>query len=275
MGIVLCGLDDGCACLDGTASQRLDKSVIASYGVSTSDAELLKGSWLPSSAKAPAVEPKPLPARVSCVLEGTGALDQGSGDSCLLEEEIQDAGESDLAEVQVRVPRASVLQRASVCSVQAELKIHPDFSGVWKMIGTSGDFDGFLKESGVGWALRLAASAAGFGVNRTFHTIEQGESRIRIETKNPRGMFLKSFAIDASEQDDLCPLTKAPIKVVPYWQWMEGERVATLIFEAFKPELKGDPVQLPLSRRWMLGESMIMEQVSPKGIAVQRIFAKQ
>lgn len=151
----------------------------------------------------------------------------------------------------------------------------PDFTGVWKMVKYDGDFQEFMKEMGVGWALRKAANAVGYGVNATYHTIEMTPERIKVTTKNPKGIFVKDYTIDASEQDDVDPVTKEPIKVVPTWAWEEGNSIAILKVEAYKPSKNEGKKEMPLTRRYLEGPIMIMEQTSPNGITVRRLFEKQ
>jgi len=240
--------------------------------------------------------------RMSGIIEGTGAslmchsITQGGVEGVVGddekegEEESQNDGvietpdEEEETVTRNTIAREVVNTRASHDQAECVSKIHPDFSGTWKMVKFDGDWDGFLKEMGVGWAFRTAASAVGYGNNKTFHTIKQAVERIQIETKNQKGTFIKDYAIDATEQDDVDPVDKGPIKVIPYWHWQENEHVAILVVEAFKPRPTGeDPFQMPITRRY-LGENkqngnmpnwMILEQVTPKGITASRCFERQ
>merc|ERR1719512_281563 len=101
-----------------------------------------------------------------------------------------------------------------------------------------------MKEAGVGWALRKAAAAVGFGVNKTYHSIQAHRETIKIVTRNPKGTFVKDFRIDGTEQDDEDPLDRSPIKVRVCWEDM------AVTMRAFKTKA-GNLVDLPTTRRYM------------------------
>eukprot|EP00930_Biecheleria_cincta_P010909 TRINITY_DN11329_c0_g3_i1.p1 TRINITY_DN11329_c0_g3~~TRINITY_DN11329_c0_g3_i1.p1 ORF type:complete len:305 (+),score=65.45 TRINITY_DN11329_c0_g3_i1:64-978(+) len=215
-----------------------------------------------------------LGARVSCVMDGIAASPGGGLTPNISQENLfQQLEVSDDARVRTQTEEVNVeelMSRAQTCTKDASVsKDLPDFTGVWKMVRTEGDFDGFLKEMGVSWIFRKAAGGLGYGVNATFHSITQSEGRIRVETKNPKGTFLKDFVLDGSEQDDVDPMERQPIKVVPYWK---GQ---VLVMEAWMPKPSNAPQKLPVTRRYMNGEEMVVEQISPKGIAALRFFVRQ
>lgn len=233
--------------------------------------------------------------RISGVIEGTGAglmmhsVTHGGVEGIVDDEEDEEEQNDAIGTLdseqgpRCTIAREIVNKRASHDQAECVSKIRPDFSGTWKMVQFDGNWDGFMKEMGVGWAFRTAASAVGYGNNKTFHRIVQSVERIQIETTNPKGTFMKDYAVDATEQDDVDPMDKGPIKVIPYWHWNDNEHVAILVVEAFKPRPNGDPYQMPITRRY-LGENaqnsnmpnwMILEQVTPKGITASRCFERQ
>jgi len=140
----------------------------------------------------------------------------------------------------------------------------PNFGGTWKMKHCFGDFDAFMKEMGVGWALRKAAAAVGYGVNATFHTIKQDGATFCCETKNPKGIFMRTFVINGEEQDDVDPVNKKPLTVIPSWD-------GTAIHIECRVK---DGDDMPVTRRYLEGETMVVEQTTPKGISVKRLFEK-
>lgn len=162
------------------------------------------------------------------------------------------------------VGRFTSVQSMPALPTQSETE---DFSGTWVMRRAEGDFDGFMKEAGVGWALRRAAGVAGFGVDRTFHHIEhtKGDREFfKVTTKNPKGTFVKECYIDGTEQGEIDPLDKKPITVVPSW---DGNKFKLEAFCA-------DRGPLPVTLRYMDGGEMVVEQRSVLGITVKRVFMR-
>lgn len=121
-----------------------------------------------------------------------------------------------------------------------------------------------MKEMGVGWALRKAAAAACYGCDRTFHTILQESGHIQVTTKNPKGTFEKKFLIDGTEQADIDPIDKSLIRVIPTW---DGD---VLNVRAYKP----DGSLLPMTRRYLTNDEMVLEQTTPNGVVVKRFFRR-
>jgi len=225
-----------------------------------------------AASKAPRPKAPSDPSPTTLGLNATGLLEGISLDvNCPnADNEVESPSKG---EMRVRVSRTEVQERArNSAKITLDLE-HPDFNGTWKMVECEGDFDGFMKEMGVGWALRKAAQAVGYGCGSTYHTVQHDNDKINVVTKNPKGTFTRDFRIDGSEQDDVDPVEKKPLKVVPYWEIVEGSLV--LMVEAYMPMPNGDPRKYPLTRRYMRDKSMIVEQVSPRGIRIMRVFIKQ
>lgn len=219
--------------------------------------------------------PTGLGLRASCYIDGFSAR-QREEEEAAGSEETPNRPQEEPAASDTRpslVSRADIMSRSMQGTTDSEKKLKPDFTGVWKMIRCEGDFDGFMKEMGVNWALRRAAGAVGYGVNATFHTIRASETEIHVETKNPKGIFVKDVQIDGTEQDDVDPVHRKPIKIIPYWE-VTADKV-TLTMEAFMPVTNGEAIKMPLTRRYMEGASMVVEQTSPEGVVVRRVFALQ
>lgn len=156
---------------------------------------------------------------------------------------------------------------------QAE-QARPDLSGDWKMARCEGDWEAFLKDVGLSWVLRKAMGASGYGVNKTIHSIKVTGERISIETKTAAGAYTREFEANGVEQDDEDPLTKKPIKIVPCWGELAGRMTLTL--EGYTPAAKAGGVikKQPITRRWMDGASMVVEQTAPNGVVVKSYFSK-
>jgi len=172
-----------------------------------------------------------------------------------------------MASLCVQSPTANKRPSQRPSEGRAPSKQKPAFSGKWQMVRHDGEFDAFMKEMGVGWAFRKAAQAVGYGVNHTFHTITQAGNKFGVVTQNPKGIFEKQFLINGEEQPDEDPMDKKKIIIMPSW---DGDVIHIEARMADPPMAR-----MPVTRRYMQGEEMVMEQTSPKGVIVRRYFARQ
>jgi len=159
-------------------------------------------------------------------------------------------------------------------SEEKEEMAKPDFRGEWKMMRCEGDWDAFMKEVGVGWALRKAAGAQGYGVNKNVHAIKITGELISIETRTGLGTYVREFKANRSEHDGEDPISKKPIKILAYWEEVAGRM--SLTQEGYTPAAKaGGPVKKqPLARRWLEGTDMVVEQTTANGVIVKSFFSK-
>jgi len=171
------------------------------------------------------------------------------------------------------VPEAAEEVEEEALEAEAPAAPKPNFSGEWKMVRYEGDFETWMKEAGVGWASRKAASAAGFGVGGTVASIQQSEERITIKSKSIKGTTLQELRLDGSEQEDADVVSSKPIKVVVRWEEVDGR--ATLIVEAPASKNAAGSVSVPLTRRFLDGEGMIAERTNCSGTVVRLFFAKE
>lgn len=155
-----------------------------------------------------------------------------------------------------------------------EDKPKPDLQGEWKMARYEGDWDAFMKDVGVSWAMRKAAGASGYGVNKTVHAIKLSGERISVETRTFAGAYTREFEPNGCDQDAEDPLTKKPVKIVPFWEELGGRMALTM--EGYVPAAKvgGEIKKLPVTRRWLDGSSMVVEQTSPSGFVVKSYFSR-
>lgn len=216
--------------------------------------------------------------KVSVCLDGFDAMERNGEEDDM--PNLEETPPMPRSSVVRRVTRQSILDRVAVAKASNKVEAeepqkmpNPDFTGEWVMVRYEGDMNEFMKEMGVTWAFRKAAGAVGYGVNKTFHSIVGNDERLHMTTKNPKGTFVKDLRVDGTEQDDVDPVHNKPIKIIPYWEAL-GNRV-NLTIEAYMPEGKGDPIQLPITRRYKEGISMVVEQTSPLGVVIRRIFAPQ
>mmetsp|Transcript_69684 Transcript_69684/g.219967 ORF Transcript_69684/g.219967 Transcript_69684/m.219967 type:complete len:147 (-) Transcript_69684:142-582(-) len=141
----------------------------------------------------------------------------------------------------------------------------PDFSGKWTVVRIEGDMDAFLKESGVSWMVRKMASGMGYGVGKQKQDIAHSGDQLEIVNESPMGKVTITMVINGQEQTAVTP-DNEKVLATPCWE-PDG---ATLRVESRKPN--GGAV--PLQRRFMRGDEMVMELTSPKGTAVSRIFSR-
>jgi len=190
----------------------------------------------------------------------------------------EEAPPSELAEAD-----ATGAQEAAVCEHEALEAVpeepavteapKPDFSGEWKMVRYEGDFETWMKEAGVGWASRKVASAADYGVNGTVASIQQTAEQINIKSKSIKGTTLQELKFNDSEQDDTDVVSSKPVKVVVRWEEVDGRM--TLVVEAPVAKSKSGSVSVPLTRRFLEGESMIAERTNCSGTTVRLFFSKE
>lgn len=141
----------------------------------------------------------------------------------------------------------------------------PDFSGKWMMVRLEGDVNSFMKELGIGWALRRAAAVRGYGIHLTCHELQQDGDKLTAITQNARGSFCRELLIDGTDQLDNDPVDGKVIVLTPTW-----DNVTIQV----KARCEKPPRQLPTTRRYLLGKEMVLEQLSPNGIVVKRYFQR-
>lgn len=174
-------------------------------------------------------------------------------------------GFGDLSEESPRfraVAASPVLREANEFPPAEKPKV--DFSGEWICTRVEGDFDTFLKELGVGYMLRTAASAFGYGVNRLTNRILQTDAVIEIHTWSPRGDQTLVLHTDGVEQDTV-DVEGNPIKAVARWE------DAVLVISCRRLDSSD---KMPLTRRYITGGEMCIHQTSPGGITIERYFAR-
>lgn len=141
----------------------------------------------------------------------------------------------------------------------------PNFTGNWILVRVSGDFDSFLKEIGAPFVTRTAARAMGYGVNFMKASIVQEGDQIKIISSATKGDMVVDLRIDGTEQDSVDP-DGNPVKATPTW---EGQALVVAVRRI------GHDAPMPLTRRYMEGAEMCVEQTMPSGLMVQRFFARR
>lgn len=139
-----------------------------------------------------------------------------------------------------------------------------DFSGHWLLTATD-DMTDVMNEKKVGWAMRAAAKAAGYGVGKVEQIIKQTGDNFVIETKAAKN-FTQQFVADGKEalvsnnDGELCPTTAT---------WEQGNTVMVTVSRT-KDGSSGGSL-----RRYMDGDKYVMMIVTPKGVKCRRIFSRK
>lgn len=143
-----------------------------------------------------------------------------------------------------------------------------DFSGSWMLARVEGDMDAFMREVGYGWLVRSAAAAVGYGVNRSTSTITHTPTHLRMVAVTPRGSSTLELRLDGTEQEGLEPLENQKVLFRPFWE-PDGSALA------FESRRAGSGIELPRTRRFLLGDEMCVEQTSAKGLVIRRLYRRQ
>merc|ERR1712183_1068106 len=116
----------------------------------------------------------------------------------------------------------------------------------------------------MGWAMRKAAKAAGFGVGKGKQIIVQDGDKMEVENHTHK-VVTSVFTVDGGEHR----VETADGEAILVANWDSPEQVMMCTFR------KADGAQQPSNKRYMVGDQMILELISPKGLVCKRTFSKQ
>jgi len=145
----------------------------------------------------------------------------------------------------------------------AEARVPPaNFNGSWRCTRVSGDMEAFLRDMGLSDQLRAAASAANYGTGVQVQNITQVGDAFEVENilRAPVTML---FRVGEGEQQTVDQVGK-PIIVDPRWD-------GTSLFVTSRKE-SGEPIAD--SKRYLVGDNMVIQFTSPQGTVVERIFTR-
>lgn len=145
--------------------------------------------------------------------------------------------------------------------LQARSRAPPaNFSGSWRCSRVDGDMEAFLTDMGLGGALRRAASTANYGAGVQVQNISQMGDFFEVENilRTPVTMH---FRVGDGEQSTVDQVGK-PIVVDPRWE-------GSALHVASRKET-GEPIAD--SKRYYVGDSMVIQFRSPQGTVVERVF---
>lgn len=148
-------------------------------------------------------------------------------------------------------------------NLEAQERVSPaNFSGSWRCEEVSGDMEAFLSDMGLGSALRKAAATANYGAGQQVQNISQRGDCFEVENILRTPVTIR-FRVGDGEQSTVDQVGK-PIVVDPKWEgsslWVTSR---TQTGEAIAD-----------SKRFIDGDAMVIEFISPQGTKVQRIFSR-
>lgn len=139
----------------------------------------------------------------------------------------------------------------------------PYFGGRWLLAHNQGDVDALLKEIGLPWVARKAASTMKYGVGQVKSSILQSQDEITIETVTPMKTFSKTMVVDGVERD----MTEDGKSLKTASRWEHD----VLVTES---RLVKPAKTLPTARRYLDGEEMIVESQCGDGQVVKQVFVR-
>jgi len=162
-----------------------------------------------------------------------------------------------------RLPRA----RKRTLSTTGRSVDHPlviDFEGLWVLRRIEGDVDSFMAEAGAGWAMRQLAKSMNYGVGHTEQEVSVSDNVITIANKVGLKETVACLPLDAREVVG-ASLDGRQCITCAHW---DGQclRVDTK---------KMDGTKTSTSKRYFVGESLVVEASTMTGITVRRLYSER
>jgi len=153
----------------------------------------------------------------------------------------------------------AIATTAAPAAALATPRSRPDFSGRWMLRSIEGDFEAFLKDAGVPWTRRKLAKHRRFYVGRLVQEISQDGDELDIASERRGRVVASRIVVGAGEQETL-GFRGVPSIVRPVWE------LDSLVMVTVKP-------WLPIQRRFMEGNDMVVEAATSEGI-VRQLFSR-
>lgn len=164
-------------------------------------------------------------------------------------------------------PAAEAAKEEAEAVVAAPAKQFMDLSGSWVLSRIEGDMDAWLKDIGVSWAMRTGAKTMKYGVGKMTNEITMTSESMQLTTWTPKGDHTSVLKLDGSESRNTDPMDGKFMLAVARWEGSEA------IFIETRREADGEV--MPTSRRFLKGEEMCVEQITPKGLVAKRWFVRK
>jgi len=142
-----------------------------------------------------------------------------------------------------------------------------DLSGSWVLARVEGDMDAWLKDIGVSWAMRTGAKAMKYGVGKMTNSITMTGESMELTTWTPKGDHTSRLKLDGTESRNTDPMDGRFMLAVARWEGHDAIFIET--------RREDDGALMPTSRRYLRGEEMCVEQITPNGLVAKRWFARQ
>mmetsp|Transcript_20128 Transcript_20128/g.47112 ORF Transcript_20128/g.47112 Transcript_20128/m.47112 type:complete len:222 (+) Transcript_20128:83-748(+) len=138
-----------------------------------------------------------------------------------------------------------------------------DFGGSWLCTRVSGDVHGFMKDVGLGPEMCEAAKVAHYGAGRQMQNIAQVGNAFVVQNivKEPVTMRFRAGAGLQSTPDQ----EGKQVLIDPHW---DGDVLCVR-------STRQDGTLVSRSRRYLEGDTMVLELTSPHGAVMRRIFERR
>lgn len=139
-----------------------------------------------------------------------------------------------------------------------------DFEGLWVLRRIEGDVDSFMAEAGTGWAMRQLAKSMNYGVGHTEQEVSVSDNVITIANKVGLKETVACLPLDAREVVG-ASLDGRQCITCAHW---DGQclRVDTK---------KMDGTKTSTSKRYFVGDSLVVEASTMTGITVRRLYSER
>jgi len=180
------------------------------------------------------------------------------------------AGASPVASIgdAIKTPVAAIPEQEEVAEEEeAAPSKRMDLSGSWVLARVEGDMDAWLKDIGVGWAMRTGAKTMKYGVGKMTNVVEMTDDSITITTWTPKGDHTSVLKLDGTESRNTDPMDGKGMLAVARWEDSTSISIETTAEENGKV--------MPSSRRFLRDGEMCVEQKTPSGLIAKRWFVRQ
>jgi hypothetical protein len=139
-----------------------------------------------------------------------------------------------------------------------------DFEGYWILKRVEGDVDSFMAEAGTGWAMRQLAKSMNYGVGHTEQEVSVSDNVITIANKVGLKETVACLPLDAQEVVGF-GLDGRQCITCAHWDG-KSLRVDTK---------KMDGTQTSTSKRYFVGDTLVVEASTMTGITVRRLYSER
>lgn len=162
---------------------------------------------------------------------------------------------------------AAVVPPEETVTVEESTLAKMDLSGSWVLARVEGDMDAWLKDIGVGWAMRAGAKAMKYGAGKMTNVIKMTGESMELTTWTPKGDHTSWLKLDGTESRNTDPMDGRSMLAVARWEGQDAISIVT--------RREDDGQVMPTSRRYLRGAEMCVKQTTPSGLVAERWFVRQ